>query len=309
MHIIRIPLLCFLFISVVLVRSGRTQNGHLQLSNNNQPGTAAQINGIPSKPQDAATLPANGNQPIPSVDTLQSSNKNTQQAGAALPQPTTPQEQKDQIAQCKSPVRAGIGFQSGIRLHQPDKFNAFVTDIWNSTINDIADISVYTKTIGPGVFFTLNGTIDIGSRFQVAPFAQGMWAGKQFYFRGQVDKNIYINTYTALGGLNLWVRLFTIGNVSFRLGTGGYGAYTIASISGDIKKTQLAGSGFGGRTLLGVKLPLGKAVVTLDGGVSYGYTKLSHRKGDLGLSQYPIRYPSRLDHWGFEMCPGILFYF
>jgi hypothetical protein len=296
------------------VQSARTQNSLTQLPNNSLPGTAPEGIGIPTKSQDAATLPSEGNQQKPGIDTLQPSDKNAPQAGrneggAPLPQPTTPQQQKDNVAQGNSLVRTGIGFQSGIRFHQPDKFNAFVTDIWNSSINDIADISVYTKTIGPGVFFTLNGTIDFGSRFQVTPFAQGMWAGKQFYFRGQVDKNIYINTYTALGGLNLWVRILTIGKVAFRLGTGGYGAYTIAGITGDIINTRLSGSGFGGRTLLGAQLPIGKAVITLDGGVSYGYTKLSHKKGDLGLSKSPIRYPSRMDHLGFELCPGILFYF
>ncbi len=231
------------------------------------------------------------------------------QVSSPSPQPTAPQVQEEQSSPDTRLVKAGIGFQSGIRFHRPDEFNEFVTDIWNSSLENIADASVDTKSIGPGVFLTLNGTIDIGSRFHITPFAQGMWAGKQFYLRGGMIKDIYINTYTAMGGLNLWVRILNYERATFRLGAGGYGAYTIAWITGDISKTKLSGSGYGVRGLLGTEIRLGKAVITLDCGVPYGLTKLFIRKGALGESRSPVRYPSQLDHLGFEVCPGVLFYF
>jgi hypothetical protein len=253
----------------------------------------------------AATIPANRN--AAPNESYQGSS--TPPQTIAPPQPATLKEQKDQSSPDTRLVKAGIGFQSGIRFHRPDEFNEFVTDIWNSSLENIADASVDTKSIGPGVFLTLNGTIDIGSRFHITPFAQGMWAGKQFYLRGGLIKDIFINTYTAMGGLNLWVRVLDYERATFRLGAGGYGAYTIAWVTGDISKTKLSGSGYGVRGLLGTEIRLGKAVITLDCGVPYGLTKLFLREGNPGGSRSTIRYPSQLDHLGFEVCPGILFYF
>ena len=43
------------------------------------------------------------------------------------------------------------------------------------------------------------------SAFSAVPFAQSMWAGKQMYYTGGPAANIHVNTYTAMGGLNLWV--------------------------------------------------------------------------------------------------------
>jgi hypothetical protein len=239
-------------------------------------------------------------------DPIPSSNDNSAQQGFS-PGDSAMGERQGQGTQGVSFFKAGIGVQSGIRYHQPEKFNDFTTDIWISELTNAIDTHAAAKSIGPGVFLTLNGAIDIGSRFQAAPFAQGMWAGKQFFFRGGQTKDIYINTYTAMGGLNLWVRIFDNEKTTLRIGLGGYGASTMAWITGAISVVRLWGIGFGARGLIGSEIRLGrKAVLTLDCSVPYGRVKLNHKKGDIGA---PVRYPSFLDQFGVEFCPGILFYF
>jgi len=207
-------------------------------------------------------------------------------------------------------LRMGMGVQCGVRFHQPEEFNSFVSDLWNSFLTDNVYAPVDKKQIGPGVFLSLNGTFDIGSRFQVVPFAQGMWAGKQFYFRGGIIKDMFVNTYTAMGGVNLFFRVINQERYSIRLGGGGYGAYTIARITGDIDDTKLSGSGYGVRGLIGTEWRLNNRVVlTLDGGTSWGISEFSHTSGTLKASRPNITYPKEFAHFGIEVCPGVVFYF
>jgi len=203
----------------------------------------------------------------------------------------------------------GIGVQCGVRFHDPETFNDFTTDLWDAFLTN----NVYTpderKHIGPGVFLSLNGTIDIGRYFQVAPFAQGMWAGKQFYFRGDIHEDLFVNTYTAMAGINLWARLLKFDPVTIRLGAGGYGAHTIVSVQGDLDETKTSGGGYGIRALLGSEYRLNDLIMlTLDCSYSYGASFLKHA-GHFNVSGVSVQYPEKLEHSGFELFPGVMFYF
>lgn len=205
-------------------------------------------------------------------------------------------------------VKMGIGFQSGIRFHQPDQLNEFVTNLYDAFVSEYVDGPTGKKKLGPGVFITLNGTFDIGPVFSAVPFGQGMWAGKQFFVSGGPAGNIHINTYTAMGGLNLWARVLNLNVFKLRLGTGIYGTYTIANITGDIRHQRIYGKGIGGRALLGSEYKLNETVtLTFDCGLSFGKTNLYDDK--IRVSGIPVSYPSKLDHLGFELFPGVMFYF
>lgn len=212
-----------------------------------------------------------------------------------------------QIKEDNRLLKGGIGVQAGIRFHRPEEFNDFVSDVWNSIMEEKMYVPVDKKKIGPGLFMTLNGTFDIGNYFQAAPFAQGMWAGKLFRFRGGVLEDLHVNTLTAMGGLNLWCRVFNRDRFSIRLGAGGYGAYTIAYIKCDNSQTRLSGSGFGIKGLVGTELRLSRNVVlTMDCCVPWGITELKYQEEKL---DYQVRYPDEFQHLGFEIVPGIMFYF
>ncbi|MBN1308283.1 MAG: hypothetical protein JXA18_10225 [Chitinispirillaceae bacterium] len=234
---------------------------------------------------------------------------NKRHEGPSSPQSNKTEKLRGQSSTGRGILKKGIGIQSGIRFHRPKKFNEFLTDYYNAFIPENLSVPVDKKSIGPGLFLTLNGTIDIGPLFHVTPFAQGMWAGKQFYFRGGLVKDVHINTYTAMGGLNLWVRVLNREKFTLRLGAGGYGAYTIASVTGDISGTRVSGGGFGLKGLLGTELRLNRhLVLTFDCSVPYGGSKIKN-KGSLRTPGAPVKYPTRLEHVGFELLPGVMFYF
>lgn len=221
-------------------------------------------------------------------------------------------ESQESISSQKSDdklVKIGIGFQTGVRFHQPKQVNDFITDVYDAFIADYIDGSVEKKNLGPGVFITANGTIDIGPVFSVAPFAQGMWAGKQLFISGGPAGNIHINTYTAMGGLNLWVRVINQEIFKLRIGGGFYGTYTYLNATGDIPHRRISGSGFGGRALLGSEYHINdKIALTFDCGLPFGKSEL-HHSGKMKVSGETVSYPDELDHFGFELTPGIMFYF
>jgi hypothetical protein len=223
------------------------------------------------------------------------------------PQANSPsQEQQPE----SSLLKMGIGLQCGIRFHQPEEYNDFVTDIWNSILAEHVYAPVDEKRIGPGALLALNGTFDIGTLVTVIPFVQGMWAGKQFYFRGAEVKDVHINTYTAMGGLNVLIRVINREAFTIRLGAGGYGTRTITRITGDAFTTIFGGNGYGFKGLLGTEMRLSKDVVlTFDCAVPYGKAEFKKRSDITATSGYTVRYPTRFDHFGFEVCPGVVFYF
>jgi hypothetical protein len=251
-----------------------------------------------------------GQQNTTTAPSQNAGNTTSPPSSSSSAQPIETQKQHDQTSKDKGLLKKGIGIQCGIRFHRPKKFNDFVTDMWNSYLADISYSAGVKKTVGPGLFLSLNGTIDIGPLFQITPFAQGMWAGKQFYFTGGLIKDIHVNTYTAMGGLNLWVRVLKYKRITLRLGAGGYGAHTIVSFTGDISETKISGSGWGIRGLLGTELRLTQQVViTLDCSVPYGVSKLNG-SGQLKTSgSSSVDFPSKFEHFGFEIFPGVMFYF
>lgn len=206
-------------------------------------------------------------------------------------------------------VKSGIGFQTGVRFHNPENFNNFVTDVWNSLFAGYVALPLDEKKIGPGVFLTLNGTFDIGNYFQITPFAQGMWAGKWFFLEGARDEKLSIQTYTALAGVDLWGRVLRIDRYSLRLGAGAYGTHTIASFAGAMTETKISGRGYGFRGLAGTELKLtDHFTLTLDGSYPFGMAKLKV-KGSVSTSGRRFPYPTKFEHSGFEICPGVVYYF
>lgn len=235
---------------------------------------------------------------------LFSVNAQSQGSAATASQPT----QGVATVQSGKLVRAGLGIQCGVRFHGPDAFNDFVTDVWNAYLEENIYTPADDKSIGPGVFLGLYGSIDIGPVFSVSPVVQGMWAGKQFLVRGGRVGDVHINTYTAMGGLNLWARAVTTGIFSLRAGAGVYATHTIATITGDITHDRLSGTGVGFRGLLGTEFRVSdNMMVTFDCGVPFG--KSEFNEGDISVCGRDVDYPEEFEHLGFELSPGIRIYF
>lgn len=206
-------------------------------------------------------------------------------------------------------LKTGIGFQLGVRFHQPDQVNQYITDLNDAFLQKYIYGPIEKKSLGPGVFFGVNGIFDIGPFFSAIPFAQSMWAGKQMYFTGGPAANIHVNTYTAMGGLNLWVRVVNLELFRLRIGAGAYATYTYLSTTGDVLHRRIRGSGAGGRALLGTEFRLTEnTVLTFDCGVPFGKSKLYYFD-PMEVDGIVIKYPKKLDHLGFELSPGIVFYF
>lgn len=231
----------------------------------------------------------------------------------SYPASTTPQSNSFQNEQTAPVVndnflKKGIGIQAGIRFHNPCGFNNFVTDLWRSYLSDYVFGEVDKKKVGPGVFLKLNGTIDLGSRFHITPFAEEMWAGKQFSFRGDIVNDLHFNTFTTMGGLNLWVRILNYDLMTLRLGAGGYAAYSVFKFSDDDWDFKLSGSGYGFRGLLGTEIRVNRQVtVTLDCSVPYGRSNLYDK--DNKRKESPVKFPTKFEHGGFELTSGVMFYF
>jgi hypothetical protein len=318
MHIIRDSILGFVMLSVISVQNTVAQNITPQLPSdtNQQPVESTAYptenwnSGLPATVDEPSSKPQtpDENQRNVATDTIRAID-DTAKPTITRPVNSTSPESIASPGRQERFLRMGIGFQCGIKFHQPEDINDFITAIWNSYLAEKVYVPVDKKNIGPGVLLAMNGTIDIGSFFQMTPFAQGMWAGKQFQFRGDPVGDIYFNTYTAVGGLNLWVHLVNRERFSIRLGAGGYATYTIVRLTGDVSHARVSGGGYGFRGLLGTELRLNsKAVLTLDGGVPYGKSRF-HTEDGLKIAGTPINYPTEFKHFGFELCPGMMFYF
>ncbi len=206
-------------------------------------------------------------------------------------------------------LKTGIGFQLGVRFHQPDQINQYITDLNDAFLHEYIAGPIEKKSLGPGVFLSVNGTFDIGPLFSAVPYVQSMWAGKQMYFTGGPAANIHVNTYTAMGGLNLWLRVVNLDVFKLRVGAGAYATYTYVSTTGDVLHRRIRGSGAGGRVLLGTEFRLTeKTALTFDCGVPFGKSKLYHFE-PMEVEGIDVSYPEKLDHLGFELTPGIMFYF
>lgn len=206
-------------------------------------------------------------------------------------------------------LKTGIGFQLGVRFHQPDQVNQYITDLNDAFLQGYIAGPIEKKSLGPGVFLSVNGIFDVGPLFSAVPFAQSMWAGKQMYFTGGPAANIHVNSYTAMGGLNLWLRVINQEILKLRIGAGVYGTYSYVATTGDVLHRRIKGSGAGGRGLLGTEFRLNeKTVLTFDFGVPFGKSKL-YATDPMKVDGVAVKYPNKLDHFGFELSPGIVFYF
>ncbi len=221
-------------------------------------------------------------------------------------EPDTPQKQ----ASPETPLRFGLGVNVGARFHSPNAVNAFVTDIWNYTIYNTLDKADAEKTISPGLLLTGKGMINPIPYLCIEPFVQGMWAGRLFSFEGAMNKDVYINSFTLTGGLNLWLRLLPEKLVSLRIGAGGFAAYTMLKVTGDIGTMKMFGYGYGGNGAIGIDVKINRIVINLDLLVPFGISGLEHIRGD-DLGMYPIKTdnPAEYKHIGLEVCPGVTFYF
>ncbi len=206
-------------------------------------------------------------------------------------------------------LRIGLGLNFGVRFHSPEEINNFVTDIWTYTIYDTPDKKIVEKSISPGLLLKAKGLINPVRLLSIEPFVQGMWAGKMFSFQGGMTKEVHINSFTLTGGLNLWLKILPEKMVSLRIGGGGFAAYTMLKVTGDIKTTKLSGTGYGGNAALGIDITIQKTVINLDIIVPIGFSELGHQHGYLEMYPAVSDYPSEYVHTGFEICPGVTFYF
>lgn len=332
MRVIKNSVLCFVMVSMMSVSFVQARNSHsrlqdgaqltpvkspvssyenkkaaLSLHNGLTAGVSSELNGESSLTFEGRPTAATVSLQL--ADNTAGTEKDEKSVTSAPEQTTTEKRQTSPTTENGIALKKGIGIQSGIRFHRPETFNTFLTEYWSSFIPEQYDGSVAKKRIGPGLFLTLNGTIDIGPLFHITPFAQGMWSGKQFFFRGGVVKDVHVNSYTGMGGLNLWVRLLNHERITLRLGAGAYGGYTIVSFTGDINGNRISGGGYGFRGLLGTELRLNRHVVlTFDCSVPYGVSKITN-DGSLKTPGGSVEYPSKLEHFGFELLPGVMFYF
>ena len=217
--------------------------------------------------------------------------------------------QPDTISKPKT-AKFGIGFNIGMRTHFPNDIENLTSDIWMYAIYKELEPRKSDKTISPGLYLKLKGDFTFTPRLCIEPFAQCTWAGKSFEIRGGMSKNFSLNMYHISGGLNLWLRTTPDKNYTFKLGVGGYAAYTYLDVyTSEDGNTLLTGTGYGGNGLLGFDINVKNIVINIGVIIPVGRSIFTGRVGDLACYDLADQYPEKYVHTGFEISPGITYHF
>ncbi len=207
--------------------------------------------------------------------------------------------------------RSGIGFNIGSRLFFPDDANDMISDIWSEMKSGgIVSSEVGDPTMILATVVKLKGVIYFIPYLCIEPYGQFMWAGKQLKIRGDVSRDASVNLIDFSGGLNCWFKVTPKKRVSFKIGAGGFGGYTMLKVSGDEGETELSGYSYGGNICTGLDICFRKLSINLDLIVPLGKTKFSERTGRLDLDENAnYEYPEIVSHNGVEIRPGLTIHF
>ena len=207
----------------------------------------------------------------------------------------------------------GIGFNFGILLFFPGEINDLISDMYEDLKRDYL---VLTELGEPKMFLgfplKLKGVFYLNPYLGIEPYGQVHWAGKYLTVKvsGAADESAWVHFLFFSGGVNCWLRLSPHKRVSFKLGAGGFGGYSLLVVTGDRGDMTLGGAGYGGNVLAGLDITLGKVAINMDFTVPIGMINYDSRDGGLsfyGRSGYPgnYTYPEKVMLVGFEFRPGL----
>lgn len=204
----------------------------------------------------------------------------------------------------------GVGLNIGARFHAPEKLNNYVTDVWLYSVFKSIKNKVDKQNLSPGVLIKIKGTMNLWNYLQVEPFSQFLWAGRIIKIRGYESKDIYINNNVISGGINCLFSYSLNSKLSFKIGAGFVGVYSFLNVTGDIEKIKLKGPGYWGNGMTSVNYALGERLaVGIDLVVPFGMSRYTRIEGEFSSYKSLNEYPRVCTYAGFEICPGIIYYF
>lgn len=206
----------------------------------------------------------------------------------------------------------GIGFNFGMLAFFPSEVNDMIKDIYDELKSGYYIVG---ETGTPSIFlaypFKVKGMFYLNPRIALEPNAQVLWTGKLLFISGAGDEKAWVNLFFFSGGLNGWVRFNPEKRISFKMGLGGFGGYSLVKVTGDIGEVTLGGTGYGGNLLAGLDITFSRVAINIDFVIPVGVINYSRRDGNLDIvnqdnpySGY-TGYPERLLLLGFEFRPGI----
>jgi hypothetical protein len=203
----------------------------------------------------------------------------------------------------------GFGLSIGALFFSPSEVNDFSKDLWE----ELQSGYIITGKVGNSNMFAaypfkLRGLFSPANWISLEPYGEILWGPKLLMLQGASNDSVLLSVLAYSAGVNLWFGLPSPRRMNFKLGAGGFFAYSTLSVSGDLGKASLSGTGFGGNLLAGLDLNLRKIIITVDGIIPIGSVKYSIDRDNLD-SYVDARFPSKLGLTGFSIRPGIIFKF
>jgi len=211
--------------------------------------------------------------------------------------------------QQENPKKNGFGLSIGALFFSPSQVNDFSKDLWE----ELQSGYIVTGNIGNANMFAaypfkVRGLFSPAKWLNLEPYGEVLWGPKLLMLQGASNDSVFLSVMAYSAGVNLWFALPSPRRMNFKLGAGGFFTYSTLSVSGDLGKASLSGTGFGGNLLAGLDLNLRKMIITVDGVIPIGSVKYSVDKDNLD-NYVDARFPSKLSLTGFSIRPGIIFKF
>lgn len=203
----------------------------------------------------------------------------------------------------------GFGLSIGVLFFSPSDVNDFSKDLWEELKSGyIVSGSAGNPNMLLAYPFKLRGLFSPANWLNLEPYTEVLWGPKLLLLQGASNDSVFLNIMAYSAGVNLWFPLPSPSRMNFKVGAGVFFAHSTLSVSGDLGKASLSGSGFGGNLLAGMDLDLGKMIFTVDGIIPICSIKCSVDKDNLH-NDVDARFPSKLGLTGFSIRPGIIFKF
>lgn len=203
----------------------------------------------------------------------------------------------------------GLGLSIGALFFSPSEVNDFSEDLWE----ELKSGYIITGNVGNSKMFAaypfkVMGLFSPAKWLSFEPYGEVLWGPKLLMLQGASNDSVFLSVLAYSAGVNLWFALPSPRKMNFKLGAGGFFTYSTLSVSGDLGKASLSGTGFGGNLLAGLDISLRKMIITVDGIIPIGSVKYGVDKDNLD-KYVDARFPSKLSLTGFSIRPGIIFKF
>lgn len=213
----------------------------------------------------------------------------------------------------------GFGLNIGALFFYPAEVNDLIDDIYD----DFKSGYYVTSEAGVVPIFTAyplkaKGVFYLTPYLAFEPYGEMLWANKWIFTAGAANQSAWVHLFFFNAGANCWLRVKPTKTVSFKTGLGGFGGYSVLSVTGDAGRATLTGPGYGANLLAGLDITFSKVAVNIDFVVPVGVITFAERDGGLDIyeedfstgTQSPYdSYPERIPLIGFAFRPGVTFRF